>query len=67
MTGNQPSAHHRIYLLSVWLEDEKVEKPKLRFRLEDPKTGEQQVFASPDLLFAALKTVLCELLGDIEN
>jgi len=30
-------------------------RPKLRFRLEDPRTGQQQVFASPEALVATLR------------
>jgi hypothetical protein len=60
LTENQPSTDYRIYLLTVWREDE--EGPKgtqgLRFRLEDPRTGERRGYSSADALFAFLRANL---------
>ena len=63
-----PTACHRIFLLSVWREDEESEPgpPKLRFRLEDPRTGQQQVFASLEMLLAAVKTTLLKSMGEFD-
>jgi hypothetical protein len=47
MSRNPSSTHHRIYLLSVWREQgEDDGQQKLRFRLEDPRTGEQWFFTN---------------------
>jgi len=57
-----PAARYRIYLLSVWREDEESEtgSPKLRFRLEDPRTGERHGFDGPDVLVAFLQASLTD-------
>ena len=62
MSQTDSSARYRIYLLSVWREDEESETgpPKLRFRLEDPRTGERHGFDGPDALVAFLQTSLTE-------
>lgn len=56
MVGKR-SAGYRIYLCSVW--DEHGEgpsgRPKLRFSLEDPRTGKRRGFASIEALAAALE------------
>jgi len=68
MDGHNPSTHHRINLLSVWREDGECETclPKLRLRLEDPRTGEQQVYPSLGMLLTALEKILLDIPVDIK-
>lgn len=49
--------YYRIYLLTVWQEQSRgpPESTIWRFRLEDPRTGAQQVFADAVTLMAALQ------------
>jgi hypothetical protein len=57
----QPPARHRIYLLAAWLEDAGSKSggtPKLRFRLEDPRTGERHGFDGTEALARYLQTEL---------
>jgi hypothetical protein len=57
----QPPARHRIYLLAAWLEDagsKSGSAPKLRFRLEDPRTGERHGFDGTEGLIAYLRQEL---------
>jgi hypothetical protein len=49
MTPTNPSSSFRIYLLSVWQELDSG-KGKLRFRLEDPHTGERLGFDRAEAL-----------------
>ena len=48
--------HYRIYLLRVWAEPEPGQPASLtwRFRLEDPRTGQQRSFPNAVDLAAAL-------------
>ncbi len=54
MTTKQ--AYYRIYLLTVWQEQSRGPPESLiwRFRLEDPRTGQQGVFADAASLMTAL-------------
>ena len=47
MTSRAP--YYRIYLLTVWQEQNRgpPERSIRRFRLEDPRTGRQQLCADP--------------------
>lgn len=50
--------YYRIYLLTVWQEQSRG--PPLitwRFRLEDPRTGRNQLFANATTLMHALQTI----------
>jgi hypothetical protein len=46
------SARYRSYLLSVWRENggQNSERTALRFRLQDPRTGERRGLGSPEAL-----------------
>lgn len=48
--------YYRIYLLTVWQEQSRgpPESSIWRFRLEDPRTGQQGVFADAASFMAAL-------------
>lgn len=48
--------YYRIYLLTVWQEQSRGPPTPIiwRFRLEDPRTGRQQVFADAATLLRAL-------------
>jgi hypothetical protein len=54
MTSKPP--YYRIYLLTVWQENTRgpPERITWRFRLEDPRTGQQQAFADAVSLMIAL-------------
>ena len=57
MAPNLP--YYRIYLLTVWQEQSRG-PPSLmtcRFRLEDPRSGWQQIFADAATLMNALQTL----------
>ena len=51
--------YYRIYLLTVWQEQSRGPPASIiwRFRLEDPRTGRQQVFADATTLMNALQTI----------
>lgn len=55
---NQPP-YYRIYLLTVWQERSRgpPESTSWRFRLEDPRSGQQQLFVDA----AGLMIALCKL------
>ena len=61
--SNKPP-YYRIYLLTVWQERSRgpprsnTERITWRFRLEDPRTGRQQVFADAAMLMNALHTIV---------
>lgn len=57
MTTKLP--YYRIYLLTVWQEQSRGPPPlsTWRFRLEDPRTGQQQLFANATTLMHALQTI----------
>jgi hypothetical protein len=51
--------YYRIYLLTVWQEHNRS-PPELitwRFRLEDPRSGQQRVFADAATLMSALREI----------
>jgi len=49
--------YYRIYLLTIWQEQNRgpPERITWRFRLEDPRSGRQQVFADAAMLMRALE------------
>lgn len=51
--------YYRIYLLIVWQEQSRGPPPLItwRFRLEDPRSGRQQLFADAATLMNALQTI----------
>jgi hypothetical protein len=53
---NSKPPYYRIYLLTVWQERNRgpPERITWRFRLEDPRTGQQQAFADAAALMSAL-------------
>jgi hypothetical protein len=61
-----PSSDHRIYLLSVWREEkgDAPSSPTLRFRLQDPRTGESHGFDGVDALIAYLRAHLTASVDD---
>ena len=56
---NTKPPYYRIYLLTVWQEQNRgpPEPITWRFRLEDPRSGRQQVFADAVTLMAALQAI----------
>ncbi|MBV7339951.1 hypothetical protein KFU94_69435 [Chloroflexi bacterium TSY] len=68
MTTSERRPNYRIFLLTVWTERPTIRAPTTRhgnqcgqqtiwrFRLEDPRTGQQRGFASVEALLAALQT-----------
>jgi hypothetical protein len=53
------SPYYRIYLLTVW-QEHTGSPPELitwRFRLEDPRSGDQRVFADAATLMNALREI----------
>ena len=56
------SPYYRIYLLTVWQERSRGPPVAItwRFRLEDPRTGRQQVFADATKLMSALQLIDAE-------
>lgn len=51
--------YYHIYLLTVWQEQSRGPPAQnlLRFRLEDPRTGRQQLFVDAATLINALQTI----------
>lgn len=51
--------YYRIYLLTVWQEQSRGPPPLIvwRFRLDDPRSGRQQLFADATTLMSALQTI----------
>lgn len=51
--------YYRIYLLTVWQEQSRGPPPLItwRFRLEDPRSGRQQLFADAATLMNALQAI----------
>lgn len=51
--------YYRIFLLTVWQGQSRGPPPLItwRFRLEDPRTGRQQLFADATTLMNALQTI----------
>ena len=62
---DKKSLYYRIYLLTVWQEhnDSPPELITWRFRLEDPRSGQQRVFADAATLMNALR----EIAGDTNH
>ena len=65
MNQANPSARHRILLLSVWCEDDgdragttRAGGPVVRFSLEDPRTGRRRGFQDQDALVVGLERML---------
>jgi hypothetical protein len=58
MTNKPP--YYRIYLLTVWQERNRGPPATItwRFRLEDPRTGQQQAFADAAALMSALQSIV---------
>lgn len=56
------SPRYRVFLLSVWCDEDTSELgvQQLRFRLEDPHTGERHGFDGPDSMVSYLQTSLGE-------
>ncbi len=61
MNSKQP--YYRIYLLTVWQEQNRGPPERIvwRFRLEDPRTGRQQAFADAATFMAALQALVAAL------
>lgn len=57
MTSKSP--YYRIYLLTVWQERNRGPPETIiwRFRLEDPRTGQQQAFADATSLMTVLQAL----------
>lgn len=57
MTNKPP--YYRIYLLTVWQERNRGPPETIiwRFRLEDPRSGQQQVFADAATFMIALQAL----------
>ena len=56
---DKKSPYYRIYLLTVW-QEHNHSPPELiiwRFRLEDPRSGQQRVFADAATLMTALREI----------
>ena len=53
------SPYYRIYLLTVWQEHNRGPPKPItwRFRLEDPRSGQQRVFADAATLMNALREI----------
>ncbi|GEM_PF-2297646 len=51
--------YYRIYLLTIWQEQNRgpPERITWRFRLEDPRSGRQQVFADAATFMRALEAI----------
>jgi len=62
MTGKMSLQHYRIYLLTIWTEqnDNHEEPLTWRFRLQEPRSGRQRSFANLTELIAGLHTELVE-------
>lgn len=56
---NTKPPYYRIYLLTVWHEQSRGPPKRVtwRFRLEDPRTGRQQVFADAAAFMLALQAI----------
>jgi hypothetical protein len=56
---DKKSPYYRIYLLTVWQEHScsPPERITWRFRLEDPRSGQQRVFADAATLMNALREI----------
>jgi hypothetical protein len=56
---DKKSPYYRIYLLTVWQEQtgSPPERITWRFRLEDPRSGQQRVFADAATLMTALREI----------
>ncbi|MCE7985945.1 MAG: hypothetical protein DYG89_32610 [Caldilinea sp. CFX5] len=62
---NSKPPYYRIYLLTVWQEQNRGPPERIiwRFRLEDPRTGRQQLFADATMLMSALQALATEVTG----
>ncbi|MEZ4736501.1 MAG: hypothetical protein R3E79_56160 [Caldilineaceae bacterium] len=57
MTNRDKASVYRIYLLTVWQEQDQAERGDggWRFHLTDPQTGQRYGFTTPAALLAALQ------------
>jgi hypothetical protein len=62
MTNKVRPHHYRIYLLTIWLEPGRNDEASQmwRFRLKDPRSGQQHAFANLTELVIGLHTELIE-------
>jgi hypothetical protein len=69
MSSFKTPPRYHTFLLTLW--EERTEDPDLlsawRFRLEDPRTGQQQGFASLEALMVALGQEMDRTQGDRES
>lgn len=56
---NSKPPYYRIYLLTVWQERNRGPPEQIvwRFRLEDPRTGQQKAFADAATLMLVLQAI----------
>lgn len=59
---NSKPPYYRIYLLTVWQERNRGPPEEIiwRFRLEDPRSGQQQAFADAATFMLALQTIAAD-------
>ncbi len=57
MTDQDGASYYRVFLLTVWQEPSQDADAlsAVRFRLEDPRTGKRQGFATAEALMSALE------------
>jgi hypothetical protein len=62
MSMSRDPTRYRAFLLTLWEERNRDagSPPVWRFRLEDPRTGQQRGFASLESLVEALKQVIAD-------
>ena len=69
MTVFDKPPHYRTYLLTFW--EERSQDPAIpavwRFRLEDPRTGQRQGFATPKAMIAVLEQEMVRAEGKRES
>ena len=59
MSTQRASKIHRIYLLTVWREDDRQEEEeRWRFLVEDPRSGRRKGFAGVAALVAGLLEIV---------
>lgn len=60
MTNRDKASVYRIYLLTVWQEQDQAERGDggWRFHLTDPQTGQRYGFTTPAALLAALQQAI---------
>ncbi len=67
-TSAEP-AYYRIFLLTVWQEQSRgpPQASRWRFRLEDPRSGRQLMFADATALMTALQELSLPVQGVDDN